>query len=103
MRGRSDERALRAKASEAAQLASLFANETRILILCELLAAQEVSVGALVTAVGLSQSALSQQLGKLRAGGAVEARREGQNVYYRLSWDERALRMMALLKDLYRR
>jgi ArsR family transcriptional regulator len=103
VRRKDDAKALRANASEAARLASLFANEKRILILCELLAAQELSGGALIAAVGLSQSALSQQLGKLRAGGVVEARREAQNVYCRLSWDEKVLRMLTLLKDLYRR
>jgi DNA-binding transcriptional ArsR family regulator len=45
----------------------------------------ERSVGALVDAVGMTQSALSQHLAKLRAVGIVATRREAQTIYYRLA------------------
>lgn len=46
------------------------------------LVAEEVSVGALASRVGLSQSALSQHLAKLRSAGLVSVRRDRQVIYY---------------------
>ena len=58
-------------ADEAAELLSALANGPRLLIMCHLAAAGELPVGALVSRIGLSQSALSQHLAKLRQHGAV--------------------------------
>ncbi len=78
----------------------LIGNERRLLILCSLAAQGEMKVGDIVTAVGLSQSALSQHLALLRADGLVAFRRESQTLYYRIS-DPRAARLLRLLKDMY--
>ena len=87
-------------AAEAAQLLKLLANEHRLLVVCHLLAAGEASVTALVEAVGLSQSALSQHLAKLREDGLVTFRRESQTLFYRVS-DARAVRVLGVLKDIF--
>lgn len=79
-----DSQRLRRKAGEAARLLKLLANDRRLLILCRLLEG-EVSVGQLTAAVGLSQSAVSQHLGRLRNAGIVATRRDGQTVLYRLA------------------
>ncbi len=50
------------KAAEAANLLKALSNEKRLLIMCHLIASGELTVGALVDEVGLSQSALSQHL-----------------------------------------
>ncbi len=71
------------------------ANPNRLLILCQLLSAER-SVGELVKSVGLSQSALSQHLAKMRDAGLVDSERRGQMVYYRL----RSLQAHALLSAL---
>jgi len=92
---------LKANAGDAADFLLLLANSKRLLILCELMAAREMSVGPLADAVGLSQSALSQHLAKLRDEGLVETRRESQTIFYRLSRDARVRRTLALLKDLF--
>ena len=92
---------LKRNAAEAAGFMALLANDKRLRILCELMEAGELSVGALAQAVNLSQSALSQHLAKLRAGGIVETRRESQIVHYRLGRDARVSRAMALLKQLF--
>lgn len=73
---------LAAKADEAALFLSALANKKRLLIVCHLLEG-EMSVNVLAEAVGLSQSALSQHLAKLRALGLVATRREAQTIYYR--------------------
>mgnify|MGYP001826300793 CR=1 FL=1 len=70
-------------AGEAARLMKAMSNAKRLLILCQL-ANAERSVGELATAVGLSQSALSQHLASLREAGLVGTRRESQAIFYRL-------------------
>lgn len=88
------------KAAEAAGLLKLLANESRLLILCRLAMALEMSVNDLAEAVGLSQSALSQHLAKMREEGLLATRREAQTVFYRIA-DPNAARLLALLKDIY--
>jgi ArsR family transcriptional regulator, virulence genes transcriptional regulator len=68
-------------ASEGALLLTAMANAKRLSILA-LLQDQEHSVGALCAKVGLSQSALSQHLAKLRAAKLVTTRRDAQIIYY---------------------
>ncbi len=70
------------------------------MILCRLVLARELSVNDLVNAVGISQSALSQHLAKMREEGLLATRREAQTVYYRIV-DPNAQRMLALLKGIY--
>ena len=94
-----DARALNAKAAEAAQLLTALANEHRLAILCELVEGER-SVGSLVDAVGLAQSALSQHLAKLRAASIVATRRDAQTIYYRLA-SAAAGRIMKTLADIY--
>ena len=96
----SDLALLERKACEAASLLKLIGNENRLLILCRLIAEREMSVGDLAAAVGLSQSALSQHLARMREEGIVAARREGQAIHYRIA-DPNARRVIALLKDIY--
>lgn len=91
---------LEAKAGEAARLLRLMANEKRLLILCHLAVHGEMSVGGLAEKVGLSQSALSQHLGKLRQDGLVAYRRQSQTLHYRLA-DPKAAHLLQVLKDIY--
>jgi len=91
---------LESKAAEAAQLLKLLANETRLLILCRLVAEREMSAGAIVAAAGLGQSAVSQHLAKLRDDGLVTTRRDAQTIFYRIA-DKNVARIIAVLKDIY--
>jgi DNA-binding transcriptional ArsR family regulator len=91
---------LELKAGEATGLLKLLANENRLLILCRLSMAGEMSVTGLVEAVDLSQSALSQHLAKMRDDGLLATRREAQTIFYRIA-DQNAARLLALLKDIY--
>lgn len=88
------------KAAEAAGMLKLLANENRLLILCQLAHSLELPVNDLVEAVGLSQSAMSQHLAKMREEGLLATRREAQTVFYRIA-DPNAARLLALLKDIY--
>ena len=88
------------KAAQAAGLLKLLANENRLLILCRLAQAGEVSVGDLADAVGLSQSALSQHLAKMREEGLVATRRVAQAIFYRIA-NADAARLLTVLKNIY--
>ncbi len=91
---------LESRAADAAQLLKLLANETRLLILCRLVLEREVSAGAIVTALGMGQSAVSQHLAKLRDDNLVATRRDAQTIYYRIA-DKNVARIIAVLKDIY--
>ncbi len=90
---------MQAHASDAAGLMKALGNESRLMILC-ILAEGERSVGELNEMVPLSQSALSQQLARLRQQGLVNTRRESQTIYYSLSSGP-ADRVINLLHDIY--
>ena len=94
-------RTLETNADEAADFVRLLANKKRLLILCKLMACREMSVGPLADAVGLSRSALSQHLAKLRDTGLVKTRRKSQSIFYRLSQDVRVRQTTSLLKQLF--
>jgi DNA-binding transcriptional ArsR family regulator len=90
---------LSANANVAAALLSAMANPKRLLILCNLVKG-EIPVGALAQEVGLSQSALSQHLSKLRAQKLVKTRRDAQTIYYS-SNSEPVLKILEALTDIY--
>ena len=89
-----------AEAGAAVNLLKAMANRSRLLILCYLAEVGEMSVGELVVRVGLSQSALSQHLAKLREEGLVSTRKQAQTVHYRVC-DPKAEQLLALLHDLF--
>jgi len=90
---------IRAHAAEAAALMKALGHEARLVVLCNL-AEGERSVGELNELVQLSQSALSQQLARLRREGLVDTRREAQTIYYSLKPGP-ADRIIHLLHDIY--
>lgn len=77
---------LKASSDDAADLLSAMSNAKRLLILCNLVEG-EMPVGQLAEMVGLSQSALSQHLAKLRARKLVATRRDAQTIYYSIASD----------------
>ncbi len=91
--------ALERQAGAAEGLLKAVANRRRLTILCEL-SRGERSVSALGDAIGLSQSALSQHLARLRADRIVTTRRESQTIYYSLE-SEGARKLIDLLYQLY--
>ncbi|CAN7660734.1 metalloregulator ArsR/SmtB family transcription factor [Rhizobium sp. LjRoot30] len=82
----------------AAALLSAMANAKRLTILT-ILVQGENAVGALAAQVSLSQSALSQHLGKLRAMGLVSTRRDAQTVFYSCK-SERVKAILDLLEQI---
>lgn len=90
---------MREHAPTAAGLMKALGNESRLMILCTL-AESERSVGELNAMIPLSQSALSQQLARLRQEQLVNTRRESQTIYYSLA-EGPADRVIHLLHDIY--
>ena len=86
-------------AAEAAGLMKALGNESRLMILC-MLTEGERSVSDLNAIIPLSQSALSQQLARLRQQGLVKTRRESQTIFYSLVKGP-ADRIIHLLHDIY--
>lgn len=86
-------------AADAADLMKALGNESRLMILC-MLTEGERSVSDLNEIIPLSQSALSQQLARLRQQGLVKTRRESQTIFYSLA-NGPADRVIHLLHDIY--
>ncbi len=86
-------------AADAANLMKALGNESRLMILC-LLSEGERSVSDLNDIIPLSQSALSQQLARLRQQGLVNTRRESQTIFYSLA-NGPIDRVIRLLHDIY--
>ena len=95
-----DSAAFEQKALQAADMLRALANERRLMILCQLVECGESNVSALAEAVGLSQSALSQHLARMREEGLVTFRRESQTLWYRIA-DPRIEQLFATLHRLY--
>ena len=87
-------------ATEVAQTLRALGNERRLMILCKLAEWGEASPGILADEVGLSQSALSQHLARMRDQGIVDFRRDSQTLWYRIS-DPRIEKLLATLHRLY--
>ena len=85
-------------ATEVANILRALANERRLMILCKLVEWGEANVNSL--AVGLSQSALSQHLARMREEGIVTFRRESQTIWYRIA-DPRIEQLFATLYTLF--
>jgi len=91
---------LERKADDVAGMLAVMANPRRLIILCRLAQAGEMTVARLMDAVGLSQSALSQHLALMREGGLLATRKEGLNVHYRIA-DPRTLQLMQSLENVF--
>jgi DNA-binding transcriptional ArsR family regulator len=88
------------KAVEASRMMKLLANERRLLLLCHLANAGEMSVGALAASVGLSQSAASQHLALMREDGLIAFRRDGQTLHYKIT-DPNVAHFLSMLKSVF--
>jgi DNA-binding transcriptional ArsR family regulator len=88
------------KAGSVATLLKAMGNDRRLMLLCKLVEHGEMPVSDLARDVGLSQSACSQHLAKMRDEGLVAFRRESQTIWYRIA-DPRTETLMSTLYQLY--
>jgi DNA-binding transcriptional ArsR family regulator len=86
-------------AREGSTLMRALSHEGRLLICCHLLTGER-SVGELETLLRMRQSAVSQQLARLRQDGIVHARRDGKTIWYSLACP-RARTLMSAMHGLF--
>lgn len=94
-----DLKKLEDNSEKASTLLKSLANEKRLVIVC-ILCHGEKNVGELEQVVGLSQSALSQHLARLRRDGVVDTRREAQTIFYSIK-DAAVPKLLACLSEIY--
>jgi DNA-binding transcriptional ArsR family regulator len=92
-------RSINSSAEKAAVFLTVLGNAKRLMILHQLLQ-REMSVNAIADRVGLSQSALSQHLARLRDSGLVDTRRDKQMIYYSCNSEE-VRRTMVMLVEMF--
>ena len=88
-----------AAADQASELLKSLGNRHRLLILCQLTDGER-SVGDLATFLGLRDSTVSQHLSLLRRDGLVQARRDGQTIWYSIA-SVPARRVLETLFELF--
>lgn len=74
-------------------------NPARLMLVCSLVEG-EYAVGALEAKLDLHQPHLSQHLTVLRDAGIVSTRREGKQIFYRLT-EEKAAQLVAALYSIF--
>jgi ArsR family transcriptional regulator len=67
-----------------ADICKIFSNAKRLEIINSL-KDKEMSASELIERIGLSKANLSQHMGVLKSKGVILTRREGVNIYYRIS------------------
>ena len=75
---------MQSAADVASDLLKAMANRHRLLILCQLIDGER-SVGELAAFLGVRDSTVSQHLAILRRDDLVDARRDGQTIWYSIS------------------
>lgn len=97
---KSNQRFIQEGAAKAAAMLRAIGNEQRMLVLCLLIEHGELTVGAMLEHVPLSQSALSQHLAKMREEGLIAFRREAQTLHYRIE-NPAVEKLMMTLKKVF--
>lgn len=91
---------LQARASEAATLLKAMSNPHRLLILCMLCETPGTSAGELAKATGLSPSATSQHLARMKEEQLIDCERDAQRLHYFIK-NEAVQQIVTTLKTLY--
>lgn len=87
------------RAGEVANLLKTLSHPARLMIVCTLVEG-EASVGELEEKLDVHQPHLSQHLTVLRGSGIVETRRDGKQIFYRLT-EEKAAQLVGALYAIF--
>ncbi|MFB9979299.1 sulfite-sensing transcriptional repressor BigR [Mesorhizobium kowhaii] len=91
--------AMESRAGEVAALLKTLAHPMRLMLVCTLVEGEQ-SVGRLEEMLDIHQPSLSQQLTVLRDAKIVETRRDGKQIFYRLT-AEKAAQLVAALYTIF--
>ncbi|OQA32470.1 MAG: Biofilm growth-associated repressor [Betaproteobacteria bacterium ADurb.Bin341] len=83
----------------AARALKAIAHPLRLKMLC-VLGGDELCVQGIVSAVGTSQSNISQHLAILRGKGVLRVRKEGNYVFYRIG-DDRIMQLVGMMREVF--
>ncbi len=84
---------------QASRSLKAMAHPLRLKVLC-VLGSEEMSVQDIVSAVGTTQSNISQHLAILREKDILKARKDANKVYYRVG-DPRTLRLISMMSEVF--
>ena len=87
------------KCDEVSVLLKSLSHPTRLKVLCQVMEGER-TVNELTEFCGISQSAMSQFLGRMREEGILTSRREATFVYYGLA-DAKLKKLMKAIKEIY--
>nr|WP_287860162.1 metalloregulator ArsR/SmtB family transcription factor [Klebsiella sp.] len=91
---------LQTSAGEAAALLKAMSHPSRLLILCMLCETPHTSAGELARITGLSPSATSQHLTRMRDEGLIGSERQAQRIHYSII-QPAVQQIVATLKSIY--
>ncbi len=94
-----DLKTLEEKSVKVTSILKAIANEKRLMIVCILINGEK-NVGELEQIVGLSQSALSQHLSRLRRDDILATRRAAQTIFYSIK-DPKIVSLLQSLCDIF--
>lgn len=86
-------------AEKAAKFLKILANPNRLIIL-NILMKSETCVGDMEKCLNISQSALSQHLGRMRDDGILKRRRESQQIFYTID-DDRIKKFLNVAREVF--
>lgn len=86
------------KCDEVSRLLGAIAHPVRLKVLCKTMEGEK-SVNELTSFCGISQSAMSQFLGRMKVDGLLESRREGTRIYYGIK-NPKVSRLLIAIKEI---
>ena len=92
-------KALLKQCDTVSQLLKSLSHPVRLKILCQLIE-RERTVNELTEFCEISQSAMSQFLGRMKQEGVVDSRREQNFMYYRVT-DPSLVKLLRAIKEIY--
>ncbi|MDD2871071.1 MAG: metalloregulator ArsR/SmtB family transcription factor [Candidatus Gracilibacteria bacterium] len=87
------------KINTISELMKSFSNKDKLSILC-FLGDSTKNVSEIITCSNISQSQISQYLGKMKLEGILDSEKVGKEVFYRIS-DEKVLEVISSLKEIF--
>ncbi len=92
-------KAILGKCEDVSQVFKSLSHPVRLKVLCFVIDGEK-SVNELTEFCGISQSAMSQLLNRMRAEGIVNSRKDGTYVYYGIA-DANIVKLLRAIKEIY--
>lgn len=92
-------KAIYKKCDDISALLKSLAHPVRLKVLCQIIDSER-SVNELTEFCRISQSAMSQFLGRMKEEGVLESRRDGQKMLYALA-DPKLKKLLAAIREIY--